>query len=139
MVEPAVAPVGVDRGHQVKHPFIEQVRDPVQLAVLMTQIPGRVQDCFPSLDFIAMDVPVNVHAGLALRVSVLEGRDLQAPEGAPTHGLSERHPARQVGKGLVELPEDHVNAFAIIEPIPRHIDLALFGHADGRETVCAGR
>ena len=83
-VEPTIAAIGIDGGDQVEHAAVEQLGHLVEAAVLMTEIPRGVGDGFAALDFIAMNVAIDVHARLPLGVALFAG-DFEAPHVAAFH------------------------------------------------------
>jgi hypothetical protein len=137
-MEPDLAPVGVLHGHQVERALVDELREPLDPAVALGEIPDRIKNGLAALDLVAVDVAVDEDRGLlgvGPGLRVVEG---DQPQVAAGDALADRVEGQQLRIGLGQVVQrlGHLGVVGIV--IKPKIDLAGIGvlrpRGSGRET-----
>ncbi len=79
VMQPPVAPIWIDRREEIKDVGIELVRHFFEPTVLVAEVPRGVGDDLSALDFIPMNIAVDIQARLALWIAYFLGRYFKTP------------------------------------------------------------
>ena len=96
VVEPSVASIRIDGWDEIEDDAVQEFGDFREASVLMAEVPGGVGGDFAALDFVAVDVSVDIHARFTSGVADIAGREFEAPEVASLDGAADGIEARDV-------------------------------------------
>jgi hypothetical protein len=115
--------VGIDGRNDVEDPLVNEFRDVVETAVVLHQVPGRVEADLGALDFVAVDVGLDVHGRLAhlrARLGVVDRQDHEVPAFA---GLADGLELEELGESVLEPLEVRVKLGDVMPAVKIELDL----------------
>ena len=116
-------PVGVDRGDDVEDALVDEAGDVVDAAVILHEVPDGVKADLAALDLVAVDVGLDVHAGLTRFGPRRRVVDRHEHEVAAVVALADRLELEEFGEGVPEALHVGVELVGVVPAVEIELDL----------------